>query len=582
MPGNGRFLVTTECEETWDFNHPVLFLGEWCCTYDRKLSWDRIDSIIAEPYGIDEITKLRDFNTLVSTQEKILPDLVKVLNSHHATNYSVRFWQILIGHWLEIYTSLLINRINTISKVIDNHTISGATFIDLNYENFIPVNLLDLHNLITQGHWNSTLDLKIIKSLKIDIFPIKIIKKNYSKLKFSIKKPIFRMNFFRNKIQIILNNFVRKDEPFIISTYLPELQEILLQLSFKVVPKNWNIRSNFQFSSKSDPILREKLKHQLLHRRQDIYVELLFELFPICFLEGFHELRDRVDKQNWPSHPKFIFTSNNYATDEEFKLYTAIKTEQGIKYFIGQHGNNYGTSATQSNIEERISDHFISWGTGNLTTNKKVGVNFKIAGVKVKHNPNGKILLLLNHLPRRESTWDVYAEHALYFKEQISLIDALENDLIKMLSIRLHSAHVQMNFFEKEKLLLNYKKLIFDDQKKPFHKLLNESRLVVFSYDSTGILETLALNIPTLAFWQKGLSNLNYTARKNYESLVKAGVFHLTPQSIAEKINEVALDVDFWWNQESIQNARKQFCELYSRTSKKPIRDIQKILNGTI
>jgi putative transferase (TIGR04331 family) len=577
-----RYLVTTASEETWEIDRPTIFLGDWCRAYDRKSAWDQIDAIVAQPYGIDAKTKIRDFKTLIRTQEHILPDLVRVLNSYHGTNHCLKFWQILIGHWLQTYTSILINRSNTISKVLDDYKVSGSTFLDLSPENFIPTDTSDLQRLVEQSCWNSTLDLKIIRSLKLDVFPIKIIKKNTQNFEVSNKKPTSRLNSFKHSLQIFFNKFVKQNEPFIISSYLPNVQEALIQLSFGMVPKNWNARTNFKITNKTDQILRKNLRDQLLQSRQDIYADLLFDLFPVCFLEGFAELRAKVEANNWPSRPKFIFTSNNFASDEEFKLYTAMKTQQGVSYFIGQHGNNYGTSAFQNVIEECIPDHFISWGTGNKSTNVKVGFNFKVSGVKVKHNPNGKILLLLSHLPRRDSTWDVYAEHALYFKEQIDFINAIENDLALMLKIRLHSAHELLNYHEKEKLLLVNGKLMFDEQKKSFHDLLSESRLVVFSYDSTGILETLALNIPTLAFWQNGLSHLNESAKHNYESLVRAGIFHLTPQSIAQKINKVSPDIDYWWNQKSVQNVREQFCEQYARTSKKPVRDLRNILKGII
>jgi hypothetical protein len=47
----------------------------------------------------------------------------------------------------------------------------------------------------------------------------------------------------------------------------------------------------------------------------------------------------------WPEKPKFIFTSNCFDGDEVFKVWTALKVEQGISYFVGQHGNNFGTHA---------------------------------------------------------------------------------------------------------------------------------------------------------------------------------------------------------------------------------------------
>jgi putative transferase (TIGR04331 family) len=577
-----RFLVSTENEETWEIDRPTIFLGEWCRTYSRKPVWDKIDAIVAQPYGIDEKTKLRDMTTVITAQEKILPELAKVLNSYHGTNYSLKFWQILIGPWFQTYMRILINRSNTISKVLDNYKVSGSTFLDVSPEDFIPKNTEDFQELVMQSSWNSTLDLKIIKSLKLDIFPIKIIKKNSSNFKCLDEKSILKSNSFRHNLQIVLNKSVKNNEPFIVSTYLPNVREKLFQLSFGMVPKNWNVRPNFKIVSESNLIIREKLRNQLLQNRQDIYSELLFDLLPLCFLEGFQELCTRVEANNWPFHPKFIFTSNNFALDEEFKLYSAIKTEQGVHYFIGQHGNNYGTNAYQFNVEEIIPDNFISWGTGNKSTNVKVGFNFKTAGVKVKHNPSGQILLLLNHLPRRDLTWDVYAEHELYFNELIQFITASENKFASMIRIRVHPGSKQINYNEREKLLLASRNLLFDEGKKSFHELLSESKLAVFSYDSTGILETLALNIPTLAFWRNGLSHLNESAKHHYEILVRAGIFHLSPISIARTINTVSHDVESWWSQKLIQDAREQFCEYYARTSKKPIRDLRKILKGSI
>lgn len=162
-----RYLVTTENEETWEIDRPTIFLGEWCRAYSRKLIWNQIDAIVAQPYGIDEKTKLRDFNTAITTQEKILPELAKLLNSYHGTNYSLKFWQILVGPWFQTYTSILINRSNTISKVLDNYKVSGSTFLDVRLENFIPKDTRNLQELVMQSrleqHFGSK-DYQIIKT----------------------------------------------------------------------------------------------------------------------------------------------------------------------------------------------------------------------------------------------------------------------------------------------------------------------------------------------------------------------------------------------------------------------------------
>lgn len=98
------------------------------------------------------------------------------------------------------------------------------------------------------------------------------------------------------------------------------------------------------------------------------------------------------------------------------------------------------------------------------------------------------------------------------------------------------------------------------------------------SYDSTGILETLSQNIPTLAFWQNDFDHLRESAKPYYQLLVDASIVHLTPESVAQKVNEVWDDVDGWWAQNNVQYARKEFCDRYARGSQNPVSELKKIL----
>lgn len=92
------------------------------------------------------------------------------------------------------------------------------------------------------------------------------------------------------------------------------------------------------------------------------------------------------------------------------------------------------------------------------------------------------------------------------------------------------------------------------------------------------MLETLEANRPTIAFWQEGLDHLVEEAIPYYELLINAGIVHLTPESAALKVNQVWDDVENWWKSREVQNARENFCHQYARTSKRPIRDLKKIL----
>ena len=46
------------------------------------------------------------------------------------------------------------------------------------------------------------------------------------------------------------------------------------------------------------------------------------------------------------------------------------------------------------------------------------------------------------------------------------------------------------------------------------------------------------------------------------------GIYHTTPESAANHLNDVIKDIDSWWNDISVQNARKKFLANFGSSSK--------------
>jgi putative transferase (TIGR04331 family) len=269
--------------------------------------------------------------------------------------------------------------------------------------------------------------------------------------------------------------------------------------------------------------------------------------------------------------------------NESFKLYTALCQEKGINYFVGQHGNNYGTSRFPvANIEESTPNFFLTWGWQNQIKSYLPAYIFKVAGVKIKHDKNGELLLLEYPYGDRSSTWDSDREHQIYFDDLLLFISLLGKEPLDFLKVRLRYESSVDSFNSKQKLKDFMPQIRTEYWDVPILQQYEKTRLAVFSYDSTGMLESLALNIPTMAFWQNGLDHLNDSAKSYYKCLIDAGIVHLSSESIAKSINTVWDDVDSWWSQDSIQFARKTFCDQYARTSKKPLRDLRNLLKENI
>ena len=599
MTKKKRYLITTSDENTWKFDRPVIFLGEWCRRTDRKYVWQDLDAIVSEPYGLDFSVKIADKKEIFNLEEKLFPEICNLLNQYHDTKYDSRYWRIILGHWFRLTLQVLLNRANVIKQCIDTYEISGVTSYHLDYCSLTTFDFNSAQFHITDDEcWNNTLNIRIIKLLKKSDFPIEFVnkkdeqrnsKKSINTKKFTknqnLKKDILK--FLLKSYQKIARKMIKNQDAFIRNTYLPIKEEIKLELSLGQIPQIWKLDlydlSSIKNFKKPNKLLRKNLTKKIINNSlsslENLTRTLFFELLPTCYLEGYRELKDLADKKPWPKSPKFIFTSNNYQEDEVFKIWLADKIMTNSKYYVGQHGNNYGTNyLTVDNIEEQTSDKFISWGWKN-STKQIPAFMFKSVGEKmVNINPNGRLLLVEYFYKFGRSTWDSAYEFINYYDDQKEFVKQLDNSLRQEVIIRLDSNSYNC-FLDQEKKWSEFDiKLKIDLGKTPMKKLIADSRLIVFSYDSTGMLETLSQNIPTLVFWQNQFDYLTEDAKPYYQLLIDAEIICLSPKSAAKKVNMVWHNIYEWWNLSEVQEARKKFCNYYAKTSKNPVSELRNIL----
>ena len=588
-----RYLITTADERTWKYDRPVIFLGEWCRVYNRKHIWQDMDAIVAAPYGLGQAKKDADYVEARALEDKLFPILCDTLNRHHRSQYSVRFWRIVLGHWFSRYVDVMLNRVKTLEQCLQTYKILGTT----TYTNeHYSLATQDFHTAIWAFNdecWNNTLAVRILDLLGTESCPVEVIagcvspgfRWNALATTTTLKRKVLKWCYQRaGKLASYL---ARDDDAFIINSYLPKKEEIKLKLSLGQCPQLW-VSSKLEIYEKPDRALRKTLAKQIAtnsdNNLEDILSVMALELLPVCYLEGFDTLVNLAKQQSWPKRPKFIFTSNNFYCDEVFKIWAASKVEYNFsKYIVGQHGSLYGTHRHWyfNTIEELVADKFLTWGWSDGLPQHTPAFIFKTAGRKNKYyNPQGGLLLIELHLNHRITTWDDTSEFVKYFEDQQKFVNKLASTPKQQLTIRLHASYNLLLWGEESRWQEFDPLLKIDTGSVAVRAQIAQSRLVVHSYDSTGILETLSQNIPTLAFWQNNFDHLRDSAKPYYQLLVNAGIVHLTPESVAQKVNEVWDDVDGWWSQSIVQNARKQFCNQYARQSNNPVRELKQILLG--
>jgi putative transferase (TIGR04331 family) len=512
------------------------------------------------------------------------------MNSYHQVQYGERYWKILLGHWFRRYVEVLINRFYTLNDCIREYKPSSVSICLNDDVHLTPNNSSEAILLFGNSCWNSILFARLIKHINVEALEIK----NYYISDINSKiKPVPTLNYGAGRrllrksaqyLRIFLEHISGKTDAVIFSSYLPRLSEIILHLSLRQVPQQMIEQPIKKRRTYPDKNLRNKLKSEMVKGHEEdidlVLKELLFDLIPICYLEDYISIGNIARSRPWPSKPKFIFTSNNFDTDELFKFWAAEKIEEGVPYIVGQHGNNYGTDRYMNpSIEEITADKFITWGwKGSLQQHVRGFILKGGKNIGESYNGLGGLLLIENSPCQMMNTWDAVWEREIYFKEQFDFVDNLNQEIRSKMVVRLHSWFRKLNSGDDIRWRNYDASVQLENGECKLHKLISKSRLVVHSYDSTGLLETLSKNIPCIAFWQNEFNHLREEAKIHYRFLVDVGILHLTPSSAAFHVNSVWGNIEQWWLSTKVQEARVQFCEQYARVSDSPVLELKNLI----
>ena len=577
-----NLLITTAIEATWREDMSVVFLGEWCCLYAREDVWSKLDSVVMDEYGWGEKQQEQEFDLVHELYEELLIDVSNYLNEYHRENKSVRYWRIIVGQWLFRYTSIVFNRWHTITSAIEKYEISETVIIDYPVEKMIANDSLGFLHLVFGDEWNHRLYAKILQSSSnvtcdyrsMDSLPIDMLF-NKKRAKLSVINIVYR--YIKKAISPLIGLLTKNNSVFIISSSLPKIQETKLF---------WKLRqfSNLQWGpdiTYPPPDMRKRTMVSLQADSNNglkmFLYDNLFDFIPVCYLEGYNHLVELSKVAPWPKKPKTIFTTNSFDTDELFKVWAAHQIENGSKYIIGQHGGFYGTNKyTDSEMHEnKTSDKYLTWGWSEFA-NQIPCMAFSVIGkLHGDWDRNGGLLLVQLHRDIRVLPWDGTKCFKEYLERQFTLCDLLPKNIRNQLIVRLHAAYINLGWEEDIMWKQRFPSIHVDNGKKSIDELVSSSRLTIHTYTSTGILENLSRNIPTLCFWDQKRWPLRESALRAHDKLMKAGILHHSPESVANKVIEIWDGVEDWWNDSLVQESRVEFCEHYARIPDNPINNLK-------
>jgi len=591
-----RTLITTAKENTWpdDKNKPVLFLGEWCKLYQRKILWQDLNSKTAIYHWNDRKKLLNDYKLLMIIYEFFLVQLSSILNKTHNTNHSIKYWRILIGPWLGMFVQVAYDRWFMLKKVIEDEEIDHCIVTKADSIDKVSNDLKEFENSIKHDYGNELIYGQLLEMCWQDKINIEFINDNerYSKKinnstwQEKIDKEI--SSGFKNvvkqwlrKLVLLFNKFFPKDDGyFFISSYLPLLSDLKLQVRLGQFPKLWRVPitppANLDMNFRQWSI---DIKNYKVNSFESVLARLIPQHMPKIYLEGYDDLKSASEMLPWPSKPKAIFTGTLWFDSEVFKIWAAGKSENRIPFVIGQHGGHFGTSpfASLEDHQIKISDKWISWGWSDYSRPKVTPIgNLKGFGLSAEYNPKGGALMVECTVPRY--SYHLYAiviagQFLDYFEDQKTFLNSLQKTLREQVTVRASNNDFDWDLPSRFNDLMP--EVEVDPGNQDIRKLIKKSRIYISTYNATTYLESMSWNIPTIIFWNESHWELKEDIKPYFELLKSVGIFHNTPEGAAKHMTNIWDNVDDWWFSDSVQNVRITFCNQFSKIPKDPLKELE-------
>lgn len=542
-----------------------LFLRHW-----------QIDNNIFNNYEIAEhpwrdYEKLRIDNLQIEDlYSRIIENLVNDLNTYHNTKYSDRSWKVILGPWLYNFIGIIFERYENLKYVFEHYKIEKVYFKDISSASEITKNYNSFTKLALSHKWNESIYIDLINyffSIKIeenkDLYYaneinleknvndsnnlIKLFTSIYSKLINTLLKNKGVMFFGSNisKKDIIKFSFLNKSLPIL--PIIPIEEECTKKL---VIDSNFR-KSTFDFNSKN---------------KFETYIStILFKHLPFSFVEKFHYY-DKYAKNIFGENKrlKYIITASGYYNDL-FTFYLANSINKNIKIIGLQHGGAYGSilNSYNENHEISVTDKFLSWGWKKNNSNV---VPFYFIKKIINKNNN----ILKNYCTIFLNGNDIYSlrvsnesyihniNPTIDFDSIVGFINRISN--INGIKILFRGYPFDYGWNDKNYIEKKHGKKILYNESSNIDEIFNMSKILIFNINSTGYLESLVSNFPTILILTKE-RKIRSDAMPYFNLLKKNNILFDNFMDAAEHINNIYYDINKWWYSKELQNDIKVFTQ---------------------
>jgi len=577
MTDNGKtFLALTGDQNFWDSKLPILYLGRWCLSYEMEKENPEILKQVCDYHWDDRKKFYLDSLYLGDLQERILIHLIPRLNKIHNRNHSERFYKILFKAWLIHFLPAVFDRYSCLKTCSQNGEKLFTHVIDLNY---VPPSLNQFLMDSNTDSYNHYLFSEVLKysQIAIDSLEVKLDSKYLDLSQDNdLQALLSGQGGFKSLLKNLSSRIASRLNSLVVSrnnSNLSKANYTKLHLKLGQIPVAYP--EIHGLGKALDLSLRKELCEgfQAKSEFEEMFLKLLEHHLPVYTLESFQDLEKQA-LETYPKNVRLIYSGNGLA-DDGFRFFCAHAMEQGAKIVTMQHGGFVDTAkfSAYGEYEYEYGDYHLSWGWNDPSHSV---IPFYINKVidPVSPSKQGDILVCFYSVYRfanRMDSWVQSSQMLLTLDRLIEMVECLKPEVQKLVKLRFHR-----NFGWDEQLR-------FEDRcpqirteninSGSLFSSMKNARLVVGTYNTTILLECLAMNFPIVVFWSPDLDEISEKAKPRYRMLEDAKILFSDPQQFASHLAEVHENVESWWEGEKVQETKKRFLEQSMHVSEDYIQD---------
>lgn len=568
------------------------------------------DYVVLEPY-LSEILKFRNDQTvqyvdysrkskddLKSCQDFVeykyrcyYPILSSWINTYHDTDYSVDFWKKTFCLSLKRYITSLYDSYLYYEKYF---SLENSSCSILNLDSFkLPKTFVDSYEYIKNTHIGQEQIFSIyIREFYGDVFEEFSYShkeqisntENVNTQKLTIKKSIRQ---FLANIKNILVKKIKKGSPVvgIIGTAFPIITifklfirsrgKIFLLDDLPDIPASPERKNKLDF----DKVI-------LSDRFDRFFFSSLACQMPSLYVENFKTTLENFNSLYLKQNKLKYIVSEAWISSDYLSLFIALGQSFKIKHINNEHNFlSHQFMGTNNKLIAELSDIFISLGWESPVYKNVISGASLFPFTTSKNYKVENQVLYIEGFPfvKKEdysSGYGTSAEDAIkYLDFKHSFFKMIKPDTMKSIAYREYPSRggSWLKFDESNWLKTNENKFNFIDKGVNTSIItMKKSRLVIFDYISTGYIESLLMNIPTIVFFDREQYYLDSDFEDFFEELIKVGIFQTNVENASSFVDDIVGNPSVWWEQESVQEARLNFL---SKNIRKPDVMINILLN---